>query len=291
MSETTANVTTSELNDKSKENSVNVNSDSNSPNGDTPNSEAKTEPNLSPGNIDNSFYLVLREKLTTEVNSHNQLAAEIKNAGDRVALKDQLKENPQETNDEEFVAIVSRMNELSDALAAVEREFDAKSEPYIQNALKRSGVEAKQSQADELAKTVKATINFLTAMDASIDGIPTLTGRSANKSTGDGRGSGVAKYRNLNVYVDGKRAEQKGTIKVDDPNNPGKKIDKNVMKSNLTYGAQAANVPGDVFREAFITAQGTKDAAQFKDRVEFEIVDGKDNTKTHSVVVVKDASE
>jgi hypothetical protein len=242
-----------------------------------------TEPNMDPGNMDQNFYMALRDQLIGLVNDHNRLASEIQNAGDRVALKDQLLENPDQTNDSEFVANVKRMQELSDALAEIERIIDAAAEPFIQNALKRSGVVEKQEKADEIAKQAKATANYLSAMNASTDGIPNLVGRkSGATSTGDGRGAGVKKYRNLNVFVDGKRAEQKATVKNKDTGQS-----ETVLKSNLTYGAQAANVPSDVFRAAFIKAQGTEDASNFKDKVEFDVTDG--NNVTHSVVVLKDA--
>jgi hypothetical protein len=287
MSETTSTVVESTLNDKSnsEENSVTEsNSNGNAPeNTEQQNTEPKT---YSPGKMDATFYNAMREQVIDSATKHNALAETIKNSGNRVALKDQLRENPESTNDAEFVALVNKRNELSDALEALDKEFDAKSEPFILTHLKNSGVEAKQAEADELAKQVKATTNYLSAMGASLDDIPNLTNRSGNKSsTGDGRGSGVAKYRNLNVYVDNKRAEQKITKKV--KNEDGTETLKAVLVSNLTYGANAANVQPDVFREAFTNAQGTKDAAEFKDRVEFEITDAK-NVK-HSVVVTKAA--
>lgn len=249
---------------------------------DQPNTaENVKEVDLSPGNIANDFYLAMREALITNVQEHNALAEAIKNAGDRVALADSLKANPEQTNDDAFVSLVARYYEISDALEAAAKELAEKSEPFIQNHLKRSGVEEKQAKADEIAKQAKATITFLNAMDASTDGIPALANRSNRSSTsGDGRGAGVPKFRNLDVYVDGKIADQKITVKGKDG-----APDTHVRKSNLTYGAQAANVPTDVFREAFIKAQGTSDPASFKDRVEFTVTDGKN--VTHQVVVSK----
>jgi hypothetical protein len=235
---------------------------------------------LSPGMMDETLYLALRDQLSAAVNEHNSLAEGIKAAGDRVALKDSLLEKPEQTNDTEFVSLVTRRNELSDALEAAEKEISEKAEPFIQNHLKRSGVEEKQNKADEIAKQAKATINFLGAMNASLDGIPALANRSGrNTSTSDGRGSGVKKYRNLEVYVDGRIADQKVTVKKADGTT------ENVRKSNLTYGASAANVPNDVFREAFVKAQGTDDAANFKERVVFDVTDG--TGKVHSVIVKK----
>lgn len=239
------------------------------------------QPNLNPGNMDPNFYNVMRAQLEGWVNDHNAKAETIKNKGDRVALKDSLLENPAQTNDEEFVSLVNKRNELSDALEAAEKAISEKAEPFIQNHLKNSGVDTLQSEADEIAKQAKATINYLTAMGASLDGIPALAnraGRNTNTS-GDGRGAGVPKYRNLEVYVDGKRAEQKVNKKQSDGTT------KPVLVSNLTYGANAAGVPTDVFREAFIKAQGTTDPGNFKDRVEFEVTD--ENKNTHAVVVQK----
>jgi len=263
------------------ENSVPTQNEENSvTENETPNSETPT-PDLNPGNMDPNFYNVMRTQLEGWVNDHNSKAEVIKNKGDRVALKDSLLENPAQTNDNDFVELVNRRNELSDALEAAEKAISEKAEPFIVNALKTSGVDKLQSEADEIAKQAKATINYLSAMGASLDGIPALANRAGRNSTtsGDGRGAGVPKYRNLEVYVDGKRSEQKVNKKQSDGTT------KPVLVSNLTYGANAAGVPTDVFREAFIKAQGTSDPGSFKDKVEFEVTD--ENKNTHSVVVQK----
>ena len=253
-----------------------------------PNSEKNSvtetqEITRNPGLIDPAFYEGMYQNVVKLATEHNNKAQQIQDAGDRVAIMDSLRANPEQTNDSDFVELAKRRAELSDALEAAEKAFAEKSEPFIQEHLKRSGVETLQSEADELAKQVKATTQFMNAMGATIEGIPALKNRAGrSSSTGDGRGSGIPKYRNLEVYVDGKRAEQKINVKNKDGSVTG------VLKSNLTYGANAAGVPSDVFRAAFVKAQGTDDAANFKDRVEFIVNDG---TKDHSVVVQKMPAE
>lgn len=236
-----------------------------------------------PGNMNADMYTAMVSELIKYANAHNQLVEEINSVGDRVALFDNLKANPERTNDPEFEAIVRRYYELSDALEQTAKEMNDKAEPFIQNALKNSGVEDKQEQASKHAQTVKSGVTFLQAMDADISNIPTLTGKKSTSSgSADGRGAGTPKIRNLRVFVDGKLAAEKVPVK--------KKINgvvttTNEVKSNLTFGARAAGVTTEILREKFYELQGTKDPAQFKDRVEFELTDGKGTV--HNITVEK----
>lgn len=235
-----------------------------------------------PAGVSPEFFSTLVGTATTEANQYNQLTDEIANIGDRVALKDKLLENPEQANDEELTSLVREYNRLSDALEEIAKKRDEKAEPYILNALKRSGVEEKQARADEHAKHVKSFVVFIQSMGGDVSSIPTLKGSRSRTTSGDGRGSGVPKYRNLRVYVDGQLAAQKVPVKKE-----GVVIGHEV-KSNLTYGAAAASVPTDVFRKLFTDAQGTTDPANFKDRVEFKVTDA--TGKVHEVSVSKDNS-
>lgn len=231
----------------------------------------ETKPTLNPGLINAEFYTGLYDGTVEKAKEHNGLLEQVKAAGDRVAITDMLKEKPESVNDDAFLAIAKRRQELSDQYEAAEKEFAAAAEPHIDAHLKRSHVPEKLEKADELAKQVKATIQFLNSMNATTDGIPTLTNRSGKTSTGtgDGRGAGVAKYRNLEIFVNGKRAEQKITVTAKDGSTSHE------MRSNLTYGANAAGVDSETFRKLFTDAQGTTDAAQFKDVVEFDVKNDK----------------
>lgn len=232
------------------------------------------------------FVELMKGQLKEQVNKHNGLIETIKNTGDRVALKDQIVANPDSLPDVNVAAQVKEMSALEEQLEQLHKAVNEAIEPFIQAALKRSGVENLQAEADTIATQVKATVNYLGSFGVPITDVPSLTGRSVRTSSNaTASGTNTPKYKKLRVSVgDSPETRELLTYPVVTTASDGTKTTR--QASNLTLGAKAANVTGEAFRKAFTDAAGTTDPGKFPDRVEFVITDLAG--KTHYCLVTKD---
>lgn len=219
---------------------------------------------------------------TEQINAHNLLAEQIKNTGDRVALKASIFENPETLPDAEVTQLINEIKDLETRLEDLHAQAIKDIEPFIQAALKRSGVEQKMAEADDLLKVVNASLAYMRAAgfdEETLNSLPKVEGRpNRTRTTNAGTGTSAPKYRNLNVYVDGELV-QEDVKKVVDNKNVVVKV------SNLTFGAKHLGISSEALRTAFTNAAGTTDADKFPERTSFNLTDPKG--VEHAVVIVK----
>lgn len=216
------------------------------------------------------FGLALKERLLGTINERNEIVARLKGAeGDEATLLDNLREN---STNPEVQKYTKAIEELDNKREALWNKRDELLKPEIEAAQSGTNVEEETAKVDALDKQVRSALTYLkeTYGENSVTDLPALLGRK-NRSKGSGSGEGGKRIRGFDIWVDGKLATSR------DANG--------VERSNFSAAAKAVGVDTKTLQEAFWKEQGTQDAKEYKDRVEFTITVGEgDEAKTHTVV-------